>query len=117
MDPVSTTLVVAGVKQAMDSAAGEAGKQAWQGFVGLVRRAFNRPDAVVEPAQAESLAAAVAGAAQLDPALAADVRSWLELVGQLGGHDESVTNTIGDGAQISGSVVQGRDFHGPITFN
>jgi hypothetical protein len=114
MDPVSTSLVLAGVKQALDSTAGEAGKEAWQGFVGLVRRAFNRPDAVVEPAQAESLAAAVAGAARLDPALAAEVRGWLELAGRLGGQDSSTTNSM---SGVARNVVQARDIHGGITLH
>jgi hypothetical protein len=117
MDPLTAPIVLAGLKKALDSASGEAGRQAWEGFVALARRAFGRPDAVVAREQPEALAGSVAEAAEHDPALAADLRTWLAQASQLEVHNHSVSNTISGNATIGGNVVQARDIGGSITFN
>lgn len=109
------TLVVSSVNAAATSASQEAGKQAWQGLVSLVRRARRQPDAVVVPAHAESLASTLIEAAERDPQIAADLRSWIETVTLLAGSNDSVSNTIRDSAR-TGNIVQARDVSGPITF-
>lgn len=116
MDADLATLVLGSVTAASNSASQEAGKQAWQGLVGLVRRARQQPDAVVEPAHAESLAATLIEAAGCDPEFATDLRSWIDSVGQPAGRQALVSNTVGDGAQITGNVVQASVITGPITF-
>jgi hypothetical protein len=127
VDPLTAPLVLATVKNVLNTASGAAGNQLWEGFVALARRALGRHDAPLDstrldpaqldPAQAEPLAVAVTDAANRDPDLAAALRDWLAQAGQLAAHDESVTNVISDSAQISGNVVQARDISGPITFH
>jgi hypothetical protein len=132
MDPLAAPLVLATVKNVLNTASGAAGNQLWEGFVALARRALGRHDAPLDstqldpaqfdpaqfdPAQAEPLAVAVTDAANRDPDLAAALRDWLAQAGRLAVHDESVTNVISDSARISGNVVQARDISGPITFH
>lgn len=130
MDPLTTPVVLTALKAALDSASGEAGRQAWHGFTELVRRAFGRDEtggeggvsadglATIDPAQAESLAATVVQTAQRDPDFASALHSWLEQANLLAVRleNDAVTNTIGDRAKISGNVIQARDITGPVTF-
>lgn len=117
MDPALTTLVLSSVNTAASAASQEAGKHVWQVLGALVRRARRQPDAVVEPGDAPAVAATLVAAAEGDPGFAAELRSWLELVERLADRIGAVTNTIGDGARITGNVVQARDITGPITFH
>ena len=130
MDPLTAPVVLTALKATLDSASSEAGRQAWHGFAALVQRAFGRNDtggdsssgnelATIDPAHAEPLAAIVVQAAQRDPDFATALRAWLDQANLLAVRieDDTVVNTIGDQAQISGNVVQGRDITGPITFN
>ena len=54
-------------------------------------------------------------AAGRDPELAADLRSWTELVARLAGSNDSVSNTIRDSAR-TGDVAQTRDVSRSINF-
>jgi Tfp pilus assembly protein PilV len=116
MDAAVATVVLSSVNAAMNSASQEAGKQTWQSLVALVRRARREPDAVVEPVHADSLTATLIEAAGRDPQFAADLCNWIESIARLAGSNDTVNNTVSNGARITGNVVQGRDFSGPITF-
>ncbi|HEX5566692.1 MAG TPA: hypothetical protein VFY14_07145 [Streptomyces sp.] len=116
--------------------AGAAGQQAWTSLRGLVRRR-TAPDAVSgEPGEvpsgeeefaaleeraesaerARALARALASRAAYDDAFREDLAAWLgaaeDAVAGTGAGD--VHNRITGGTQ--GTVVMGRDFHGPVTF-
>jgi hypothetical protein len=105
------------VNTAANAASQEAGKQAWQGLVALVRRARHQPNAEVEPAHIESLAATLVDTARGDPQFAADLRAWFEQVARIAGTSDATSNLITDGARVAGNVVQARDITGPITFH
>ena len=119
MEAALAALVLGCVKSAVGSASQDAGKQAWQSLVALIRKARRQPDAVVEPTEteAETLATTLVEAAEQDPEFAAELRGWVELVGTIAGGNDNVTNTISDGAHIKGNVVQARDISGSITFD
>lgn len=107
MDAALASLVLSSVNTAAGAAAQDAGNQAWQSLVTLVRRARHKPDAVVEPAHAQSLADVLVAAAGSDPRFAADLRDWIELVARIGDGDNSgtVSNTISGNARITGNVL------------
>jgi hypothetical protein len=126
MDPITAPIIAAAVAKVFNGAAGEAGKQTWTALAGLVRSAFggrdrSRPVLAVEelerhpgdPALVESLAGALADAADLDPDFAGDLRRWLADADRTSG---DVANIVAGSAQVYGNVVQARDIHGPITF-
>lgn len=116
VDPTLTTLVLSGVKTAANAASQEAGKQVWQGLVALVRRARRQPEAEVEAAHAEALAAMLLETAELDPKFASDLRVWIEQVARFAGASQETSNAIAGGARVAGNVVQARDISGPVTF-
>lgn len=128
MDPLITVpMLTSALAKVLDTAAGEAGTAAWAALAAIIGRHRKRvaPDAdlpVVAPGspdEAEALAAALAGSATFDPALAAELRDWQAAVelnvsirvqtgaGQVG---NAISGTV------HGSVVQARDVTGPITF-
>lgn len=119
MEAALAALVLGSVRAAVGSASQEAGKQAWQGLVALIRKARRQPDAVVEPTEteAETLAATLVEAAERDPEFAAELRGWVELVGAIAGGNDNVVNTISEGAHIKGNVIQARDIGGAVTIN
>jgi len=118
-DAALANVVLSSVNAAAGAASQEAGNQAWQGLVALVRRAHHKPDAVVELEHAQSLAATLIETAGRDPQFDADLRGWIDLVARMtsGNGSDAVSNTIGDDARITGNVVQARDVTGPITFH
>jgi len=117
VDPTLTSLVLSSVNTAANAASQEAGKQVWQSLVALVRKARHQPEAEVESAHAEALAATLLEAAERDPRFAADLRNWIEQVARLGGVRENTSNAIASGARVGGNVVQARDISGPVTFH
>jgi hypothetical protein len=123
MDIVSTSALAGVVSQVLGGAAGEAGKQAWDNLVTLVRRLLpgtSAETALATTAPGDGAAAtrtsqALVDAATADPAFAAALDGWYrQAVTLVGGN---VTNIISGDARISGNVMQARDIHGPITFN
>jgi Tfp pilus assembly protein PilV len=116
VDPALATLVLSSVNTAANAASQEAGKQAWQGLVALVRRARRQPDAEVEPAHTEALAATLVTTAGHDTQFAADLRRWIEHVAQLAPRSEDTSNSIAGDARVAGNVVQARDVQGSVTF-
>ncbi|HET9170090.1 MAG TPA: hypothetical protein VFN97_11665 [Actinospica sp.] len=126
MDAGLAALVLSSVKAAANSASQEAGKHVWEGLAALIRRARRRsagvmktvePRETAQPEEAAAVAAALVEEAGRDPRFEADLRAWIELAGELGGGNDAVTNTIGEGARVRGNVVQARDIGGSVTFN
>ncbi|WP_169317040.1 hypothetical protein [Actinacidiphila oryziradicis] len=127
MDPAAADAIGAVVVAAANSAAGEAGRQAWTSLVGTVRRAFGRRTVptsagetalvtAADPSDAESLRDLVLAWAGEDPELLRELVRWeSEHRGVLESRDDSVTNTISGNATIHGPVIQARDVSG--TFN
>lgn len=107
MDPAFATLVLASVRRVLDAASDEAGKQAWQGLVALVRRARRQPDAAVERADPERVARTLVEAAGRDPGFAEDLRRWVE-------EHSAVVSVIAGTAR---DVVQARDISGGVHFH
>ena len=114
MDPISVSTLVGLITQ---SAAGEAGKSAWEGLAGLARRVFDRPNdgaAALERAKegdqdsALDLAGLLVQRAAADPHFAGLLRIWMIQTHQAGASG-SLTNAIGGNARIRGNVVQARD--------
>ncbi|MCW2903080.1 MAG: hypothetical protein JWO67_5345 [Streptosporangiaceae bacterium] len=127
MDPITTSALVAVLMKVVDGASGEAGKETWAALTGLVKRTFGHRS---EPAEAteelerhpgeearlEALAESLATESRRDPDFAGALRDWLADAQRVSTGAGDVTNVIGGSARISGSVVQGRDFTGDITF-
>lgn len=104
----------------------EAGRAAFQGLVGLVRRRFQSDPAAQEaleaaeadPSDAErldQLRAALDRLAAEDPAFGAELRSlWRDLQPHLTASSGGTINTVS--GNVSGNVVQARDVQGGISF-
>jgi hypothetical protein len=65
--------------------------------------------------RAAALSAVLTHRAALDDRFAEAVQAWWEQARRVPVADQSVRNTISGGVQ-HGPVIQGRDFHGPISF-
>ncbi|MFC9224560.1 hypothetical protein ACFT8W_28195 [Streptomyces hygroscopicus] len=128
MDPVTAGALVAAVNAAASGAGGEAGRRALESFGTLVRRVLRRgggepagePEPVTIPyddgARLRELAALLVERARQDPEFGRDLAAWMREHGGAAGESGAVHNSIAGGARITGPVVQGRDFHGPINF-
>ncbi|MDT3396634.1 hypothetical protein RKE29_08255 [Streptomyces sp. B1866] len=142
MDPVTTGALVTAVNAAASGAGGEAGRRALESLAALYRRVLRRDDG--EPggggdppegspvgsgdlvgadgipyddaARLRDLAALLVERARRDPAFGRDLAAWLSEYGAQAAPSGEVRNTIAEGARITGPVIQGRDFSGPITF-
>lgn len=120
MDIVSASALAGVVSQVLGGAAGEAGKQAWEGLVTLVRRL--RPGTPTETAVAivprddaaiATLTQSLVDAAATDPVFAAALDGWYRQATTIA--TGNVTNTISPNAHITGNVIQARDITGNIT--
>ncbi|MBP8537485.1 hypothetical protein [Streptomyces sp. MK37H] len=130
MDPVTAGALVAAVNAAASGAGGEAGRRALESFGTLVRRVLRRgegepaggpePDPAAIPyddgARLRQLADLLVERARQDPEFGRDLAAWMREHGETAGEPGAVHNQIGGNARITGPVVQGRDFHGPISF-
>ncbi|MBL1118924.1 hypothetical protein JK364_42165 [Streptomyces sp. 110] len=135
MDPVTTGALVAAVNAAVSGAGGEAGRRALDSFGALVRRVLRRgegepagepdpepggPDPVAIPyddgVRLRQLADLVVERARQDPEFGRDLAAWMREHGEPAGEAGAVHNSIGGNARITGPVIQGRDFQGPISF-
>jgi hypothetical protein len=117
------TMVITGLA---NGALGEAGKDAWDGLAGLVRKLGHRNVDVALPPGADraagtvdvaALAQALALAADRNPEFAAALGAWqTETAGRLRdvGIDQGTTNVIS--GTVHGPAVQARDIRGNISF-
>ncbi|AEM87534.1 hypothetical protein [Streptomyces violaceusniger] len=128
MDPVTAGALVTAVNAAVSGAGGEAGRRALESFGTLVRRVLRRgegepagePEPVAIPyddgERLRQLADLLVERARQEPEFGRDLASWMREHGEAAGEAGAVHNSIGGNARITGPVVQGRDFHGPISF-
>ncbi|WP_216900294.1 hypothetical protein [Nocardia alni] len=121
MDPIVTgPLLVGALHKVLDSAAGEAGKRAWDALTGLITRYRSRSqekeglgETVPETdAEIEALVRRILDIVATNPQLAAELRSWQAEVDTA--LPSTVSNTVS--GNVQGNVVQARDISGPITF-
>ncbi|MEU5611113.1 hypothetical protein ACI2L4_35545 [Streptomyces sparsogenes] len=144
MDPLTAGALIAAVNAAVSGAGGEAGRRALDGLGALARRVLRRgatdpgadpagdpgadpaadPTADAEPVtipyddpeRLRRLAELLVERARQDPELGRDLAAWLNRYGAPAEEHGTVHNSVSDGARITGPVIQGRDFHGPISF-
>ncbi|MFD5388771.1 hypothetical protein ACFWMG_28320 [Streptomyces sp. NPDC127074] len=128
MDPVTAGALVTAVNAAVSGAGGEAGRRALESFGTLVRRVLRRgegepagePEPVAIPyddgERLRQLAELLAERARQDPEFGRDLASWMREHGEAAGEAGAVHNSIAGDARITGPVVQGRDFNGPVSF-
>lgn len=108
MSAEAVATVLTGV---LGGATGAAGGSALAALVDLVRRAgygetVRVPGPGTATAEVDAVAAEIAACAQRDPGFARALAEWAA-------SDQAVqTNSIS--GQVSGPVVQGRDFHGDV---
>jgi hypothetical protein len=117
VDPVSLTAVLDGL---LAGATGAAGGAAVSSLGGLLRRAVGRKadEGEIErlldlrqPGDAEVIAGHLVDAARDDEAFARDLQVWLSNALTLV-QDDSTKNSVS--GTVTGTVIQGRDFNGPI---
>lgn len=124
MDTASAGAIAAAVSGAAGSVGTEAGRHAWESLLALCRRVGGRREdeeaAPADPADEEQvrvLTTRVIEESERDEAFARAVQSWAAEHGLLLRADSGdVHNTVSGDARVSGPVIQGRDFSGPITF-
>jgi hypothetical protein len=116
VDPVSLTTVLEGL---LAGATGAAGGAAMSSLGGLLRRAVGREIEEVEikrlleqgPSNAEVIAGHLIDVAHDDETFARDLQIWLSAALVLA-KDDSTTNSVS--GTVTGTVIQGRDFNGPV---
>ncbi|MCC4318946.1 hypothetical protein [Streptomyces malaysiensis] len=128
MDPVTAGALVTAVNAAASGAGGEAGRRALESFGALVRRVLRRgegepagePEPVAIPYddgdRLRQLADLLVERARRDPEFGRDLAAWMREHGEPAGAAGTVHNSVSGDARITGPVIQGRDFHGPINF-
>jgi hypothetical protein len=125
MDAASASAVAAAVSAAASSAGTEAGRHAWESLLALCRRIGGGrsgtgdevalPDDAGDEQQVRDLTTRVIEESERDEVFAADLESWARQHGlTVRAERDTVHNTISGDARISGTVIQGRDFSGPI---
>lgn len=118
MDPLSASLLTGTLTTLLGSAAGEAGKQAWQALTSGVRQLLAKDSPAVQQLehadpQPDQLAASITDAAGDNPEFGEWLNRWhAETITIVSGQD-AVANTVSGHAT---NVVQARDIHGPVTF-
>jgi hypothetical protein len=124
MDPITASALTAVLLKVGEGVTSEAGKQLWESFTGVVKRAFGRRAPEVSAAQelesgnadrtqVENLAQVLAAAAEQDPELAGELHEWIGQV-ERAASGAGVTNAISGNAKIAGNVLQAGDVHGNI---
>lgn len=121
VDPVFAASLASVVGGLLGGAGEATGNAALAGLSHLLRKAtehepsspeIERMIALPEPADSERISAYLAAAANSDPEFGEELRLWISQTQvQL---DRS--QTINEVSGTAGPVVQGRDFHGPISF-
>ncbi|MHA3019658.1 hypothetical protein ACXPWS_05230 [Mycobacterium sp. BMJ-28] len=105
---------------ALTGAATQAGKQSFDGLVGLVKRLrrpgqrelVSRVESQPETVDVEVLARVLRDEAQQDPDFAAELQQWVREQANFSG-----AVTFNNNAPVSGNVTQIGNVSGPLTFN
>lgn len=122
MDPISTTAVSTAISSLLKPATDAAGTRVLAALRALVRHIPGaKADAATElealesgqAVDASSLAAVLVSAAGEDPAFENELRIWLSEAKEVVVSD-TVSNV--NTGSVSGPLVQGRDFSGPMNF-
>ncbi|MFI0780633.1 hypothetical protein [Streptomyces sp. NPDC021212] len=127
MDPVTTDALVTAVNAVVSGAGGEAGRRALESLGALARRVWRRGDA--EPAAGPEpvaipyddeeglrrLADLLVERSRQDPEFGRDLAAWLREFGEPAEREAGAVHNTFSGT-ASGPVIQGRDFHGSISF-
>lgn len=140
MDPLTAGALIAAVNAVVSGAGGEAGRRALEGLSALSRRVLRRGAAdpgadpagdpgadpagdgepvtipYDDPEQLRRLAELLVERARQDSELSRDLAAWMSRYGTPSGEAGAVHNFVSGDARITGPVIQGRDFHGPISF-
>ncbi|KAK1179564.1 hypothetical protein B7755_016280 [Streptomyces sp. NBS 14/10] len=136
MDPVTAGALIAAVNAVVSGAGGEAGRRALEALGALSRRVLRRnpsdpaggpgvdpagdgePVAIPydDPERLRRLAELLVERARQDPELGRDLAAWMSRYGTPAQEVGTVHNSISGDARITGPVIQGRDFQGPISF-
>ncbi|MDT0546777.1 MULTISPECIES: hypothetical protein [Streptomyces] len=140
MDPLTAGALIAAVNAVVSGAGGEAGRRALEGLSALSRRVLRRGAAdpgadpagdpgadpagdgepvtipYDDPEQLRRLAELLVERARQDPELSRDLAAWMSRYGTPSGEADAVHNSVSGDARITGPVIQGRDFYGPISF-
>ncbi|NUP37103.1 MAG: hypothetical protein HOY76_08810 [Streptomyces sp.] len=140
MDPVTAGALIAAVNAVVSGAGGEAGRRALEALGALSRRVLRRnpSDPAADPAggpgadpagdgepvaipyddpeRLRRLAELLVERARQDPELGRDLAAWMSRYGTPAQEVGTVHNSISGDARITGPVIQGRDFQGPISF-
>jgi hypothetical protein len=110
------------VGAAANSAANEAGRQAWESLLALWRRvrgseALETVEDPANPEQVQVLTGEVTEEYRRNSAFASELTQWAQQFSLTTESDHSAShNTIFGNARINGPVVQARDVSGPIAF-
>ncbi|MBF8192391.1 hypothetical protein ITP53_43280 [Nonomuraea sp. K274] len=126
MDETVVALVAAGITGLVTGATGEAGKAAWMSLTTMVKKAFGKKDEqqtaleLVEAVRTDGrdvteLSEVLVERAGWDTQFASELSAWLENIKALPKSD-GPTNVVAGSAQVTGPLIQGRDFSGPISF-
>ncbi|MEQ4719629.1 hypothetical protein [Nonomuraea sp. B19D2] len=126
MDETALALVTAAITSLITGATGEAGKGAWTSLVAMVKKTFGKkgeqepPLELVEAVKVEDrdvieLSEILVERAGQDAEFASELSAWLKDVKVLAKSD-GPTNVVAGNARITGPLIQGRDFSGPISF-
>jgi hypothetical protein len=122
MDVISAEALAAAVGAAANSAASEAGRQAWESLLTLWRR-FRGTQAVElvedpgDPEQVQALTGRVIEEHRRNSAFASELTQWAQRFSLTVENDRSSShNTVSGNAQVNGTVIQARDISGPINF-
>jgi hypothetical protein len=126
MDETTLALVTAAITSIITGATGEAGKGAWASLVAMVKKTFGKkgeqeaPLELVGAVKTEErdvieLSEILVERAGQDSEFASELSAWLKDVKDLARAD-GPTNVVAGSARITGPVIQGRDFSGPISF-
>ncbi|WP_314172836.1 hypothetical protein [Streptomyces winkii] len=125
MDTASAGAIAAAVSAAASSAGTEAGRHAWESLLALCRRIgggrtgdeIALPEGADDEDQVRVLTTRVIEESERDENFAAALESWAREHGySLRIDSGGVHNTVSGNARISGPLIQGRDFSGPISF-
>ncbi len=120
MDPISTSALSTVVGSVLKPTTDAAGKRVLASLRSLVRR-MSSPTrngaTTLDPLEGDqaldiqALAAALVSAADKDPAFEAELRAWLSEAKTV--VEASVVSNVNTGS-VTGPLVQGRDFSGPM---
>ncbi|MGN9786932.1 hypothetical protein ACTMTF_36300 [Nonomuraea sp. ZG12] len=126
MDETALALVTAAITSIITGATGEAGKGAWTSLIAMVKKTFGKKggqEAALELVGAVKmeerdvieLSEILVERAGQDPEFARELSAWLKDI-EGPAKTDGPTNVVAGSARITGPVIQGRDFSGPISF-